>query len=146
MIAVASIVQIRAQNEAQMAEGKLVYATCMACHGADGKGIAAGPSKMAPAFVESRIVNGDPSILALVVLKGVAKEGQDYLGMMTPMEGAIPTDDKLAAILTYIRGSFGNKSAPVSAAEAKMFRDKWKEIKASVTRAKLKELNDAAKK
>ena len=129
-----------------MESGKASFVTCMACHGPDGRGIAAGPSKMAPPLAGSPLVTGDPAVLALVVMKGIAKENQDFLGMMTPMETTLPADDKLAAMLTYIRGSFGNTAPTVTPEDAKKFRDQWKDIKAPVTRAKLKELEAAAKK
>jgi mono/diheme cytochrome c family protein len=126
-----------------MAEGQALYATCMACHGQDGKGVAAGPSKMAPSLEGSAIANGDPAAFALVLLKGIAKENQDYLGMMMPLEASLPTDDKLAAIMTYVRGSFGNKAAAVTPEEAAKFREQWKDVKAPVTRAKIAEVSKA---
>lgn len=126
-----------------MADGQALYATCMACHGQDGKGIQAGPSNMAPSLQGSAITNGDPSVLALVLLKGIAKENQDYLGMMMPLEASLPTDEKLAAIMTYVRGSFGNKSAAVTPQEAAKYREQWKDVKAPVTRAKLAEASKA---
>jgi mono/diheme cytochrome c family protein len=133
---------LHAEDEATkklMTEGQALYVTCMACHGQDGKGIQAGPSKMAPSLEGSAIVNGKPEVLALVVLKGIAKENQDYLGMMMPLEASLPTDDKLAAILTYVRGSFGNKSAAVTIEEAAKYRAQWKDVTAPVTRAKIME-------
>lgn len=135
-----------AQDDAlakQMAEGQALYATCMACHGADGKGISAGPMKMAPSFENSAITIGEPSVLALVLLKGIAKENQNYLGMMMSLEASLPTDDKLAAIMTYVRNSFGNKASAVTAEEAAKYRAQWKDITAPVTRAKIAELSQA---
>jgi mono/diheme cytochrome c family protein len=126
-----------------MTEGQALYATCMACHGQDGKGTQAGPSKMAPSLEGSAIVIGDPAALALVLLKGIAKEKQDYLGMMMPLEASLPTDDKLAAIMTYVRSSFGNKSAVVTPEEATKFREQWKDVKAPVTRVKIAEVTKA---
>lgn len=150
IVAILTIVLPAAAEEAEKAKlmeaGKVAFATCTACHGPDGKGIAAGPGKMAPSLSASPFVNGDPSVLALGVLKGIAKENQDFLGMMTPMEGVVPTDDKLAALLTYIRNSFDNKSGIVTTLDARKFREQWKDIKAPVTRAKLKELEESAKK
>lgn len=138
---------IAAAGEAETAKlmetGKGAYMTCAACHGMDAKGVQAGPSKMAPALVDSKIALGDPSIMALVVLKGIQKEGTEYLGMMAPL-GAALDDEKLAAVMTYVRGSFGNKAAAVTKEEAAKYREQWKETTAPVTRAKLAEL--AAKK
>lgn len=127
---------------ALMETGKASYMMCAACHGMDAKGVQAGPSKMAPALVGSKIALGDPAIMALVILKGIQKEGTEYLGMMAPLEAAFD-DAKLAGVLTYVRGSFGNTAAPVTVEDAKKYRAQWSDIKAPVTRAKLAELSAA---
>jgi len=123
--------------------GKTTYATCSACHAPDGQGLALGPTmKMAPALSASKIANGDPAVFALVVLKGIQKDPSNtaIAGMMAPL-GAALDDAKLAAVMTYVRSSFGNKSAAVTEAEAKGYREKWKDINAPVTRAKIEELS-----
>jgi len=123
--------------------GKTTYATCSACHAPDGQGLALGPTmKMAPALSASKIVNGDPAVFALVVLKGIQKDPANtaIAGMMAPLGSALD-DAKLAAVMTYVRSSFGNKSAAVTEAEAKGYREQWKDINAPVTRAKIEELS-----
>lgn len=135
-----------AQKEKLMATGKTLFSTCMGCHGLNGKGISAGASMMAPSLSGSPFVTGDPAILALIVTKGIARENQNFLGVMTPMEAILPTDEKLAALLTYIRNSFDNKASVVTEEDAKKFRDQWKDIKTPQTRAKLTELEAASKK
>lgn len=123
--------------------GKTTYATCSACHGPDGQGLALGPTmKMAPSLSNSKIVNGDPAVLALVLLKGIQKDPANtaIAGIMAPLGGALD-DAKLAAVMTYVRANFGNKSAAVTEAEAKGYREKWKDITAPVTRAKIEELS-----
>ncbi len=139
----AGLSMIASADEAEtaklMAAGKASYMLCAACHGMDGKGIAAGPSKMAPSLEESKIAVGDPSVLALVILKGIQKEGTEFLGVMAPL-GAALDDEKLAAVMTYVRGSFGHTAAPVTKEDAAKFREQWKDITAPVTRAKLAEL------
>jgi mono/diheme cytochrome c family protein len=129
-----------AETAKLMETGKASFMLCAACHGMDAKGVQAGPSKMAPSLVDSKVALGDPSVMALVILKGIQKEGTDYLGMMAPLEAALD-DQKLAGLMTYVRGSFGNKAAPVTVEDAKKFRDQWKDIKAPVTRAKIAELS-----
>ena len=124
------------------AAGKAAYATCSACHAADGKGLPLGAKKMAPSLADSKIVNGDPSLLALVILKGIKKEGTEYMGMMAPLEAAYPDDQKLAAVMTYVRQSFGNKAKPVTVEDVAKFRAKWKDEAVNVTRARLKELTE----
>ena len=143
-VVTAGLSMIASADEAETAKlmeaGKMSYMTCAACHGMDAKGVQAGPSKMAPSLIDSKVALGDPSIMALVVLKGIQKEGTEYLGMMAPL-GAALDDEKLAAVLTYVRGSFGNKAAAVTKEDAAKYREQWKDITAPVTRAKLAELS-----
>ena len=143
-VVTAGLSMIASADEAETAKlmetGKMSYMTCAACHGMDAKGVQAGPSKMAPALIDSKIALGDPSVMALVVLKGIQKEGTEYLGMMAPL-GAALDDEKLAAVMTYVRGSFGNKAAAVTKEDAAKYREQWKDITAPVTRAKLAELS-----
>lgn len=127
----------------QIEAGKMSYMMCAACHGMDGKGVAAGPSLMAPSLVGSKIALGDPSVLALVIINGIQKEGTEYLGMMAPL-GAALDDQKLADVMTYVRNSFENKAAAVTAEDAKKYRAQWKDTVGPVSRAKIAEL--AAKK
>ncbi len=122
-----------------METGKASYMLCAACHGMDAKGVPAGPSKMAPSLVDSKIALGDPAVMALVIINGIQKEGTEYLGMMAPLGPALD-DEKLAAVMTYVRGSFGNKAPAVTAADAKKYREQWKDVTAPITRAKLAEL------
>ncbi len=130
-----------AETAKMMETGKASFMLCAACHGMDGKGIQAGPSLMAPSLVDSKVALGDPSIMALVILNGIQKEGTEYLGVMAPL-GAALTDEQLAAVMTYVRGSFGNKGGPVTTADAAKYREQWKDITASVTRAKIAELSE----
>ncbi len=131
-----------AETAKQMETGKASFMLCAACHGMDAKGVQAGPSKMAPALVESKIANGDPAIMALVVINGIQKEGAEYMMAMAPL-GAALDDEKLAAVMTYVRSSFGNKAPAVTAADAKKYREQWKDVKTPVTRAKIAELSAA---
>jgi len=129
-----------------MALGKTAYATCSACHGMDGKGLKVGPMLMAPSLAESEIVNGDPNRMALVILKGIKKEDANYMGVMTPL-AAMLDDEKLAGVMTYVRASFGNKSAKVSVAEAKKARAAFASVTdpAGVSRSKIDEVTAAHK-
>jgi mono/diheme cytochrome c family protein len=130
---------------ADEAAGKAAYMLCAACHNPDGTGLPIGDKKMAPSLVGSKVVTGDASVLALVVLKGIKKEGTEHIGIMAPLEAAFAEDQKLADVLTYVRSAFGNKAAAVSVEDAAKFRAKWKDEKVPVTRAKLAELSKPAK-
>jgi mono/diheme cytochrome c family protein len=128
-----------AEKAKLMEAGKASFMTCAACHGMDGQGVAAGPKKMAPSLTGSKIATGDPAILALVIHNGIAKETQDYLGMMAPL-GAALDDDKLAGVMTYVRNSFNNTASVVTPADVKKYRAQFKDIVGPVTRAKIAEL------
>jgi len=138
--------QAEADKEAQMKAGQAAAATCLACHGADGKGLPVGAMKMAPSLEGSAVVNGDPEVFARVVLKGIKKEGAEYIGMMAAMETSFVGADggvdaeKLAALMTFVRNSFGNTAPPVTAAQAKAAAEKFKDSKEPVTRAELNAL------
>ena len=126
--------------QADEAAGKAAYAICSACHNADGTGLPIGDKKMAPSLVASKVVTGDASVLALVILKGIKKEGTEHIGIMAPLEAIYAEDKKLADVMTYVRASFGNKAAAVTVEDAAKFRAKWTDTKEPVTRAKLAEL------
>lgn len=118
------------------------YNLCAGCHGPEGRGMDVGDLKLAASLVDSEILRGDPEFLALVVLKGIAKEDDKYLEHMVPQELALD-DATLAAVLTYVRDAFGDKAPPVPVATVTATRAKYKDIPDSITRAKLKELIDA---
>ena len=117
-------------DPAMMELGKSTYATCAACHGPDGKGLQAGPALMAPSFHGSELLtdeNPDKSIL--VVLKGIQKEGMEYLGIMAPL-GAGLSDEQIAAVLTYLRNSYGNSASAVSVEQVAAAREKYASVNA----------------
>jgi len=108
--------------------GKQAFATCAACHGPDGTGLKVGPALMAPTFVGSETLLGDVDRPILVVLKGILKESADYMGAMAPL-GALP-DDQIAAVLTYVRNSWGNSAPPVTVEDVAAARAKFADVDA----------------
>lgn len=111
-------------DPAVMALGKASYAMCAACHGPDGTGLKVGPALMAPSMIGSKVLLGDPDGPLLVVLKGIAKENMDFMGMMAPL-GAALDDQKLAAVLTYVRNEWGNSAPAVTVEQAAAARAKF---------------------
>ncbi|OYV02889.1 MAG: hypothetical protein CFE26_21675, partial [Verrucomicrobiales bacterium VVV1] len=93
----------RAQDGAQ-----LYTLYCAACHAADGKGATGGTF---PPLAASPYVAGDPDRAVKIVLKGLSGP-VDVLGktynLEMPPQGAVLPDDQVAAILTYVRSSWGN--------------------------------------
>ncbi len=134
-----------APDPALMATGKSTFATCAACHGPDGKGIKTGPMLMAPSLSGSELLLGDPDAPILVVLKGIKKEGMDYIGQMLPL--GMLTDEQLAGVLTYTRNSFGNSAPAVTPEMVKAAREKFSDVDAplGVARAEIPQIVEAHK-
>ncbi len=130
-----------AVDPAVMATGKAAFATCAACHGPDGSGLKVGPALMAPSLIGSKIVLEDPDAPMLVVLKGIAKENMDFMGVMAPLASALD-DEKLAAVMTYIRNEWGNSASPVSVEQAAAARKKFADVDvpAGVKRAEIEDI------
>jgi mono/diheme cytochrome c family protein len=129
---------------ASVSAQSVTYTLCAACHGPDGKGIAAGtPAPMAPPLAGSVIAtHGDGELLASIIFTGIAKEDAKFLGVMAPL-GAMAKDEELAEIMTFVRKSFGNNAPAVDAAKVKTWREKYNgkpmqrrvEIEAAVKKA-----------
>lgn len=100
---------------AQAADGRRVYTTtCGACHQPAGEG-----TEAYPPLAGSEWVTGDEGRLARVILHGLTGDievaGTMYAGVM-PGWGVMFKDEEIAAVMTYIRSSWGN-SAPAVRAE-----------------------------
>lgn len=108
---------------AALARGKTVYETvCGICHGTDGMG----KPGQAPQLANSDVVNAKGfNRLAHVPLRGltgpITVAGKDWNLSMAAMGAALPDDD-LAAVLTYIRSSWGNKASAVTGDDIKKIR------------------------
>lgn len=95
---------------AYMAKGAKIYSKCSGCHGPDGKG----DGNAYPSLAGSAWVNGETELLAMVILNGLTgptSTGKVY-GVM-PAQGAGMKGEDLAALMTYIRNSFGNSVGDV---------------------------------
>ncbi|MFC5051201.1 PVC-type heme-binding CxxCH protein [Rubritalea spongiae] len=120
-------------NKKQIAwlkKGREVYhreAHCETCHQADGNGL---PAANFPPISGTKWVNEDPDRLIKLTLKGLMGEievkGKKYNGSMTPFEGLLK-DDELAAVLTYVRSSFGNDAKPITTSQVKKVRAEIKD-------------------
>lgn len=96
-------------------DGKQVYtANCVACHQAGGTGVAG----VFPPLAGSEWVQGDPRVLANILLYGVEGElqvkGATYKGAMPGF--ARLGDAELAAVANHLRASWSNQAPPVDAA------------------------------
>ena len=100
---------------------------CATCHQRDGNGLEASGF---PPLAGTKWATGSEERLIKLTLKGlhgpIEVKGKKYPGQvpMTPFEGML-NDDDIAAVLTYIRNSFGNKATVI-------FPEKVKEIRAAI--------------
>jgi mono/diheme cytochrome c family protein len=104
---------LTAEEEARFAVGARQYAaTCSGCHQATGTGL---PGVAKP-LVGSALALGPPERVIRILLHG--KEG----AMLMPPLGKTLTDDQIAAVLTFVRRSWGNTASPIDAAAVKEIR------------------------
>ena len=95
-------------------DGKALYAAqCAACHQATGAGLPG----VFPPLDGSEWVQGEPRVLANILLHGVTGEitvkGNKYQGAMPAF--AQLSDAELAGIASFIRGNWSNKAEAVQA-------------------------------
>jgi mono/diheme cytochrome c family protein len=108
-------------------EGSKIYAKegyCTTCHQSNGKGLSASGF---PPLANSKWSVGSEERLIKLVLKGLMGpmevNGVKYSGQvpMTPYGGLL-NDREVAAVLTYVRNSFGNKAPAVDPMKVKAVR------------------------
>jgi mono/diheme cytochrome c family protein len=95
-----------ARDRKRFETGRQEYSLCATCHLPTGQGMIG----LAPPLSESRWLSGPPEVLARIVLRG-KKEHPDFPEM--PSFSNLD-DERIATILTYIRGEWG-RADPVSA-------------------------------
>lgn len=104
-----------AEEAARFNRGRRHYRSCNSCHGNDGRGL----EGLGPSLVDSPWVVGSPERLTALVLHGIEGpievQGEIWDDLM-PGFAADPrlSDTAIAALLTYIRRSWGNAADPVS--------------------------------
>lgn len=123
----APVVYPKEVMEARTRGGEIYGRICTACHQPHGRGLA--PDF--PPLAGSEWVNGPSAPVVLAVIHGlsgpVSVTGKTYNGIMPP--NPTFTDQEVADVLTFIRTSFGNEAAPVSAAEVKALRARFADRK-----------------
>ncbi len=105
---------LTADEAAQLSRGRRHYRACSSCHNDDGRG----QDGLGPSLVDSPWVLGAPERLAALVLQGlegpIEVHGETWDDMMPgfAVDPRLP-DPAIAALLTYVRRSWGNTAAPV---------------------------------
>jgi glucose/arabinose dehydrogenase/mono/diheme cytochrome c family protein len=112
-------------------EGREIYGRegfCVTCHQEDGRGLSASGF---PPLTGTRWVNGNETRLIKIALNGLLGPikvlDKDYPGQvpMTPYKGML-NDREIAAVLTYVRNSFGNTSSAIQPEQVKKVREDTK--------------------
>ncbi len=103
------------------ADGKLFVQQCAACHVADGKGHA---PYIAPLAGNPAVMDPDPSSVINITLNGSSRVVVDGMpdAYRMPQFRVLLNDDEIAAIVTYIRTSWGNKAGPVTGEQVAKIR------------------------
>ncbi|SDB51340.1 Cytochrome c [Pseudidiomarina indica] len=120
ILAVSSVLAI-ISGAAYADAGEAVYKkNCMACHQANGQGMAA----VFPPLVDNPNIKDNPEYIAETVVKGksgaITINGATYNGMMPPM--AYMTDADIAAVVNYVNKKFAGGSKEISAENVKAIR------------------------
>jgi mono/diheme cytochrome c family protein/glucose/arabinose dehydrogenase len=103
---------------------------CATCHQKDGKGL----DPAFPPLHDSIFVHGSPERLIKLTLHGVMGpfelHGKKYDGQvpMTPFGGII-NDKEMAAVLTYVRNTYGNKASAITPEQVAKVRKATKDMK-----------------
>jgi mono/diheme cytochrome c family protein len=105
------------KNVAAATNGATLYTTnCSSCHGAVGKGV---PSAFPPLAGNPHVTGAAKSVIHTVkygLTGSITVNGGTYNGTMPPW-GAQLSNADIAAVITYIRSSWGNKASAVKAAD-----------------------------
>ncbi|MDF1812960.1 MAG: DUF1080 domain-containing protein [Verrucomicrobiales bacterium] len=103
---------------------------CGTCHQSNGQGL---PDAGFPPLAGTKWATGSPERLIKISLKGlmgpIEVKGKKYPGQV-PMTafGALLNDKELAAVLTYVRNSFGNKASAIQPAQVQKIREATKDM------------------
>lgn len=133
-----------APSAEQMAKGQQVYMqVCFACHQPTGLGL----PNMFPSLASSDWVAAPkPDRLIRMVLHGltgpIQLNGQPFNtpAPLMPAQGPTLNDEQIAAVLTYVRNSFGNQAPAVATDQVKAIREAEKARTAMWTEAELEKI------
>jgi mono/diheme cytochrome c family protein len=107
-----------------MAAGEAIYVDeCSACHAVDGK---AAPAYFPPLPGAAVTQQTDPTTVIRFILSGTQTVATDArpTPLSMPSYGWKLNDAEVAAVATYVRNSWGNAAAPVSASDVAKLRRK----------------------
>jgi mono/diheme cytochrome c family protein/glucose/arabinose dehydrogenase len=119
--------------------GREQYASCAACHGVDGRG----GSGIGPPLAGSAWVGGDvPRIVRILLhgFEGGAAERRENIAGVMPGH-AFLSDESVAAVLTFVRQSWGNHARPVAPEEVRKIRAETGDRRTTWSPSELRRVN-----
>lgn len=122
--------------------GEALYQRCVTCHQANGAGI---PGSFPPLAGSEYATAANVVVPIRVVLHGmqgaVTVKGTQYNGVMPAYGTGIEmSDDEVAAVLTYVRQSWGNSASAITAQDVARERAAQRSATGPTTEAELKAL------
>ena len=107
-------------------KGSEVYSReghCITCHQPDGSGL---PAAMFPPLTKTKWVNGSADRLIKLTMHGligpIEIKGKKYPGQVPMTAFKALSDDEMAAVLTYVRNTFGNSAPMITPTQVKEIR------------------------
>jgi mono/diheme cytochrome c family protein len=128
---------------ATLSGGEQVYAQiCVTCHQANGEGVA---GTFPPLAGSEYATASNAAVPIRIVLRGmqgpVTVKGAQFNGVMAPFgTGVELTDDQVAAVLTYVRTSWGNSASAITPQQVASERAAARAAGGAVTAEELKPL------
>ncbi len=123
---------LQGEDRALFTKGKSIYEKegyCITCHQMDGKGL---PASGFPPLAGTRWAQGNEERLIKLTLNGMMGPinvlEKQYPGQvpMTPFRGLLDNEE-VAAVLTYVRNSFGNVGSVIDKEKVKLVRSETEE-------------------
>ncbi len=114
---------------AQPSQGETIYAQrCMSCHQMNGVGA---PGVYPPLAGSEYVLDANPAVPASIVIHGlqgpITVKGAQFNSLMPAYGiGITMSDEEVAAVVSYIRTSWGNTASVVTAAEVASARESTK--------------------
>lgn len=98
------------------ADGQAVYQRCITCHQATGEGLAGTyPPLAGSEYATAANVEVPIRVLMHGISGPITVKGQTFSGLMPPYGVGIEmSNEEIAAVLTYVRSSWGNSAAAVT--------------------------------
>jgi len=121
-----NVAEVAPKSGAGGPDGAEIYSrTCAACHQANGQGVpGAFPPLDGSPYVNSPNVERMAAIMLYGLMGPITVHGTTYNGVMLP-QGGVLKDDELAAVASYVRSSWSNKSSPFEPSVFAKMREKY---------------------